>query len=165
MRRPDIWDGFGLWLALTEPGVCRLARPRCRPGPPVGRRGGRRARTGGLGLAVDGAPRRCSAAGDTVRGFADAGRAAARRLAGLSGSSVDAGDRTPRTCGIEAKPTAPPWPHRGPAPAGGSAVTGVDSRVDLPHARRGAIRAPVPGSSSTSGISRLVRLLVAGVVR
>ena len=21
---PDVWDGFGLWLALTEPGTCRL---------------------------------------------------------------------------------------------------------------------------------------------
>jgi protein-L-isoaspartate(D-aspartate) O-methyltransferase len=24
LRQADIWDGFGLWLALTEPGACRL---------------------------------------------------------------------------------------------------------------------------------------------
>jgi protein-L-isoaspartate(D-aspartate) O-methyltransferase len=24
LRQADVWDGFGLWLALTEPGACRL---------------------------------------------------------------------------------------------------------------------------------------------
>jgi protein-L-isoaspartate(D-aspartate) O-methyltransferase len=24
LRQADVWDGFGLWLALTEPGTCRL---------------------------------------------------------------------------------------------------------------------------------------------
>jgi protein-L-isoaspartate(D-aspartate) O-methyltransferase len=27
----DLWDGFGLWLALTEPGTCRLVAPRSDP--------------------------------------------------------------------------------------------------------------------------------------
>jgi protein-L-isoaspartate(D-aspartate) O-methyltransferase len=27
----DLWDGFGLWLALTEPQTCRLLAPRTDP--------------------------------------------------------------------------------------------------------------------------------------
>ena len=32
----DLWDGFGLWLALTEPGTCRLAAPRRDPDDDAG---------------------------------------------------------------------------------------------------------------------------------
>jgi protein-L-isoaspartate(D-aspartate) O-methyltransferase len=32
----DLWDGFGLWLALTEPGTCRLVAPRSDPDDPAG---------------------------------------------------------------------------------------------------------------------------------
>ena len=30
----DVWDGFGLWLALTEPGVCRLLATGAQTGLP-----------------------------------------------------------------------------------------------------------------------------------
>ena len=32
----DLWDGFGLWLALTEPGTCRLCAPLGDPDDPAG---------------------------------------------------------------------------------------------------------------------------------
>jgi protein-L-isoaspartate(D-aspartate) O-methyltransferase len=32
----DLWDGFGLWLALTEPGTCRLCAPLRDPDDPAG---------------------------------------------------------------------------------------------------------------------------------
>jgi protein-L-isoaspartate(D-aspartate) O-methyltransferase len=36
LRQADIWDGFGLWLALTEPGACRLlGGPDSTGGPAV----------------------------------------------------------------------------------------------------------------------------------
>ncbi|MDT7579075.1 MAG: protein-L-isoaspartate(D-aspartate) O-methyltransferase, partial [Pseudonocardiales bacterium] len=31
----DLWDGFGLWLALTAPGTCRLVAPPGDPDDPV----------------------------------------------------------------------------------------------------------------------------------
>ena len=31
IRAGDLWDGFGLWLALTEPGACRLLATRSDP--------------------------------------------------------------------------------------------------------------------------------------
>ncbi len=60
----DIWDGFGLWLALTEPGVCRLieVEPETQlPDDlfPLGSGGGTLALTSGDGVAavvLDGPP-------------------------------------------------------------------------------------------------------------
>ncbi len=37
LRQADVWDGFGLWLALTEPGACRLlGAVRDEPAPDAG---------------------------------------------------------------------------------------------------------------------------------
>src|SRR6185312_16382604 len=36
LRQADVWDGFGLWLALTEPGACRLLAGGTAPAGPGG---------------------------------------------------------------------------------------------------------------------------------
>lgn len=132
---PDVWDGLGLWCALADPDVFRLVVDGAAADHGIGRSlvAGGPGRVA-VGLAVDGGA--ALLLGDpehTVRGFGDAGRAAARRLAGLIGAWVDAGRPHAADLWIEATPTAPPLP---PPPAAESdGAPGLDSRVDLPHAR------------------------------
>ena len=136
---PDVWDGLGLWCALADPDVFRLVVDGAAADHGIGRSlvAGGPGRVA-VGLAVDGGA--ALLLGDpehTVRGFGDAGRAAARRLAGLIGAWVDAGRPHAADLWIEATPTAPPLPPpRPPPPAAESdGAPGLDSRVDLPHAR------------------------------
>jgi protein-L-isoaspartate(D-aspartate) O-methyltransferase len=130
---PDVWDGLGLWCALADPDVFRLLVD----GPSADAGIGRSLVEGGsgrvaVGLAVDGGA--ALLLGDpshAIRGFGDAGRTAARRLAGLVGAWVDAGRPHAADLRIEATPAAlPPAP-----PAESDGAPGLDSCVDLPHAR------------------------------
>jgi protein-L-isoaspartate(D-aspartate) O-methyltransferase len=83
----DVWDGFGLWLALTEPGVCRLLA--VRPDTPLadhllplGATAGTVALSAGGGLAavVPVESRGCGPADVAVREFGRDARALADRL-------------------------------------------------------------------------------------
>lgn len=137
----DVWDGFGLWLALTEPGAGRLMG----------------AATGPLASAVDslalvlataaGAAQAGVAAlvseaeggASTVRPFGAAGPACADRLLDALDTWVAAGS-----------PAAPDWRITvvpGPAPPGAAAVGKEHCHLLLEPARRagstGTIRPPV----------------------
>jgi len=90
----DVWDGFGLWLAVTEPGVCRLMATEPETGLPddlipLGAAGGTVALVAGggdqlPGLATvvpgSGRGRRVSQRPVSVRAFGPAGPALAARL-------------------------------------------------------------------------------------
>ena len=109
----DVWDGFGLWLALTEPGACRLLAFEQEPRVPddllaLGATEGTVALASAAGegrpgvAAVVVAPGQAgarSAAGPVaVRAFGPAGGALATRLLAAMGRWVAAG-----------RPGAPEW--------------------------------------------------------
>ncbi|MFB9381793.1 methyltransferase domain-containing protein [Pseudonocardia petroleophila] len=159
----DVRDGFGLWLALTEPGAGRLLAD---PGGelPAGLGAGSAvpvlvtppdAAAPGLAAAVPGPRARVPApqpggepgrgpAGGEVRVFGPGGAELGRRLHRALDAWAAAG-----------APGGPDWaltvvPDGVPAPAAG-AVT-----VRTPHARL-LLEPQARGSSTTSGISRSVR--------
>ena len=86
----DVWDGFGLWLALTEPGACRLLAVEPEtvlPDEllPLGSTGGTVALTGatgepGLAAVVSAEPGGSGSRKVAVREFGPAGRAHADRM-------------------------------------------------------------------------------------
>jgi protein-L-isoaspartate(D-aspartate) O-methyltransferase len=108
----DVWDGFGLWLALTEPGACRLLVVQPVPALsddllPLGTTTGsvalRDPGVSAAGLAVVVRPRRpverATGPGQVaVRAFGPAGRALAARL-------LDALD----TWAVAGRPTGADW--------------------------------------------------------
>jgi protein-L-isoaspartate(D-aspartate) O-methyltransferase len=85
----DIWDGFGLWLALTEPGVCRLLAVESGAGLPddllpIGSTSGTVALMTGEGAAavVPAGPLRPGPGAVAVREFGPGGAALADRVLG-----------------------------------------------------------------------------------
>jgi protein-L-isoaspartate(D-aspartate) O-methyltransferase len=158
----DVWDGFGLWLALTEPGAARLlAEPGAElPGglgpapavlalvPPPG------AEVPGLATVAPGPhtpagvrPQACEPPGCDVRVFGPGGPALGRRLRRALDAWAAAG-----------APGGPDW-ALSVVPAG-AAVAGPPPAgvriVRTPHAHL-LLAAQARGSSTTSGISRSVR--------
>ena len=128
---PDVWDGLGLWCALADPDVFRLLVDGSAAEAGMGRSllvggPGRLA----VGLAVDGgAALLLGDPANPIRGFGDAGRTAAERLAGLVGQWVAAGRPHAADLRIEATPCSSSL--RPSAPDG----SGLDVGVDLAHAR------------------------------
>ncbi len=127
---PDVWDGLGLWCALADPDVFRLLVDGAAAETELGRSlpaggPGRMA----VGLAVDGGA--ALLLGDpahAIRGFGDADRTAAERLAGLVAGWVAAGRPQAADLRIEASPA--PLPPSTPDGSG----PGLDAGVDLAHA-------------------------------
>jgi protein-L-isoaspartate(D-aspartate) O-methyltransferase len=83
----DIWDGFGLWLALTEPGACRLLATELETGLaddllPLGTTGGTvaLADADGAAVVVSAGPSGPGPGPVAVRGFGPAGAELADRL-------------------------------------------------------------------------------------
>lgn len=133
----DVWDGLGLWCALADPDVFRLLVGGAAADAGIGRSllvggPGRVA----VGLAVEGGAALLPAdPPHAVRGFGDAGRAAASRLAELVEGWVAAGRPHAADLRIEATPGSgsPSFPLIPPSPADDR--PGLDVGVDLPHAR------------------------------
>ncbi len=117
----DLWDGFGLWLALTEPQTCRLVVPRpdqdddadvsgvvalLRLGPgaaTVGLLGGNADRPGLAALVLDVADSR-GPWPVRVQAFGPGGDAAADRLLASAGAWADAGRPTSEDLGLTVVP-------------------------------------------------------------
>jgi protein-L-isoaspartate(D-aspartate) O-methyltransferase len=151
----DLWDGFGLWLALTEPGTCRLVAPHRDPDDPAGpgrpaellRLDPGNATVGLLAETADG-PGLAAVVLEPVdpgsRGpwrvqvqvFGPAGETAAQRLAAACDAWVAAGRPTSAALHLTVVPRGRP----GPAPQAGPPPTAV---VEKEHCRvLVAVRAP-----------------------
>ena len=163
----DLWDGFGLWLALVEPATHRLAVPRVGGADPPGAAAEALRLDPGhatIGLVVDGPQGSGLAAlvlgpvadgGRTgpwpvrVQAFGPAGEAAAERLVAACTAWLDAGRPASADLRLTVVPAGTPAP---PVPPGATVVEKEHCRVFA------AVRPPQPaGSSTTTGISRDVR--------
>jgi protein-L-isoaspartate(D-aspartate) O-methyltransferase len=142
----DVWDGFGLWLALTEPGVCRLLAVEPETGLPddllpLGSTGGtvalaESADAVGLAAVVPAGPPGPGPGAVAVREFAPGGAALADRLLAALDSWAAAG-----------RPGAADW-HLTVVPTGVDAPTLPAPRVIVKKHCRVLAELPRPSSST-----------------
>ena len=139
----DVWDGFGLWLALTEPGACRLLVIQAVPALsddllPLGATTGsvalRDPGVAAAGLAMVVRPRPAGPAGQVaVRAFGPAGRTLAARLLDALDRWVVAGRPTGADWRVIVVPSGTAYPLD-PLPPGTAVVAKQHCRllIDMP---------------------------------
>jgi protein-L-isoaspartate(D-aspartate) O-methyltransferase len=143
----DVWDGFGLWLALTEPGACRLLAVEPETGLPddllpLGSTGGTvaLAEADGAAAVVPAGPPVPGQAAVAVREFGPGGAAIADRMLAALDGWVAAGRPGAADWRLTVVPTgvdAPTLPHA-------QVITKKHCRVlaEFPHASGGTFGEP-----------------------